>query len=184
MSEKKRYRIGEAVVNLSSMKLELAEHVVAHAEVAQKEQMLEMDVAQELKARLTKAMPDYVWQVFVGRNFGAYVTAEEGKYIYFYIGQVSTVARRGEARWRRRRRRRRRRRLCSPLTASSGAHLPNAQLPAPLSPCTRRLASASTRRDYLGHGKVKVSNIKRRSTSCPSPSPRPPSSSERASTLP
>jgi hypothetical protein len=29
--------------------------------------MLEMDVAQDLKARLTKAMPDYVWQVFVGR---------------------------------------------------------------------------------------------------------------------
>jgi hypothetical protein len=36
MSEKKRYRIGEAVVNLSSMKLELAEQVVAHAEVSQK----------------------------------------------------------------------------------------------------------------------------------------------------
>jgi len=32
-----------------------------------REQMLEMDVAQDLKARLTKAMPDYVWQVFVGR---------------------------------------------------------------------------------------------------------------------
>ena len=85
--------------------------------------MLEMDVAQDLKARLTKSMPDYVWQVFVGRsvfrmpraacaafcvrvnapvalltrharassprsNFGAYVTAEDGKYIYFYINQV------------------------------------------------------------------------------------------------
>jgi hypothetical protein len=29
--------------------------------------MLEMDVAQDLKARLTKDMPDYVWQIFVGR---------------------------------------------------------------------------------------------------------------------
>ena len=36
MSEKKRYRIGEAVVNLSSMKLELAEKVVAHAEISQR----------------------------------------------------------------------------------------------------------------------------------------------------
>jgi dynein light chain LC8-type len=88
MSEKKRFRVGEAVVNLCSMKLDLAEQVVAHAEVAQREQMLEMNVAQDLKARLTKSMPDYVWQVFVGRNFGAYVTAEDGKYIYFYINQV------------------------------------------------------------------------------------------------
>ena len=36
MSEKKRYRIGEAVVNISTMKLELAEQIVSHAEVAQK----------------------------------------------------------------------------------------------------------------------------------------------------
>jgi hypothetical protein len=27
-------------------------------------------------------------QVFVGRNFGSFVTFEDGKYIYFYIGQT------------------------------------------------------------------------------------------------
>jgi hypothetical protein len=36
MSEKKRFRIGSAVVNLSSMKPELAEIVVSNAEVAQR----------------------------------------------------------------------------------------------------------------------------------------------------
>jgi dynein light chain LC8-type len=28
-----------------------------------------------------------VWHCIVGRNFGAYVTHEQGRYIYFYIGQ-------------------------------------------------------------------------------------------------
>lgn len=28
-----------------------------------------------------------VWHCIVGRNFGAYVTHEVGRYIYFYIGQ-------------------------------------------------------------------------------------------------
>lgn len=50
--------------------------------------MTEQEVASVLKARLSKVYPDTVWQVFVGRNFGAFVTYEEGKYIYFYIGQV------------------------------------------------------------------------------------------------
>jgi len=29
------------------------------------------------------------WHVFVGRNFGSYVTHEVGNYIYFYIGQIA-----------------------------------------------------------------------------------------------
>ena len=28
-----------------------------------------------------------VWHCIVGRNFGAYVTHEVGRYLYFYIGQ-------------------------------------------------------------------------------------------------
>ncbi len=36
MSEKKRFRIGDAVVNLNAMKLELAESVVALAEASRK----------------------------------------------------------------------------------------------------------------------------------------------------
>ena len=27
-------------------------------------------------------------QVFVGRNFGCFVTHEDGKFMYFYIGQT------------------------------------------------------------------------------------------------
>jgi len=50
--------------------------------------MTEQEMASDLKGRLTKVMPDSTWQVFVGRNFGAYVTYEEGKYIYFYINQM------------------------------------------------------------------------------------------------
>ena len=28
------------------------------------------------------------WHVFVGRKFGCFVTHEDGKFIYFYIGQT------------------------------------------------------------------------------------------------
>ena len=28
-----------------------------------------------------------VWHCFVGRNFGAYMTHEQGHHVYFYMGQ-------------------------------------------------------------------------------------------------
>ena len=31
------------------------------------------------------------WHVFVGRNFGCYVSHEAKKFIYFYVGQMGVV---------------------------------------------------------------------------------------------
>jgi dynein light chain LC8-type len=50
--------------------------------------MTEQEVAASIKRRMTERYPADVWQVFVGRNFGSWVTHEDGKYIYFYIGQT------------------------------------------------------------------------------------------------
>ena len=42
----------------------------------------------ELTARRVGVATLRSWHVFVGRKFGLFVTHEEGKFIYFYIGQV------------------------------------------------------------------------------------------------
>ncbi len=42
-------------------------------------------------AALPITTPNFCLQVMVGRNFGSYVTFEEGHYIYFYIAQTGFV---------------------------------------------------------------------------------------------
>ncbi|RYG50081.1 hypothetical protein EON66_12220 [archaeon] len=53
-----------------------------------REEMTEQDVAGSVKRKLAEKFPADIWQVFVGRNFGCFVTHEDGKYIYFYLGQM------------------------------------------------------------------------------------------------
>lgn len=50
--------------------------------------MTDTESAKEIRLKLKESMPDDLWQVFIGRNFGSFVTFEDGKYIYFYIGQT------------------------------------------------------------------------------------------------
>jgi hypothetical protein len=131
MSEKKRFRLGDAVVNLCSMAAPLAEEVVSVASKALvyeycgdasaltsrlghfvcRDEMTEQEVAAAIKRKLAAGHPAEMWQacgplicpnilfqcdivsvnllqVFVGRNFGSFVTCEDGKYINFYIGQT------------------------------------------------------------------------------------------------
>lgn len=45
-------------------------------------------MALAVKRELAALYPADMWQVFVGRSFSCYVTHEESKYIYFYIGQT------------------------------------------------------------------------------------------------
>jgi len=88
MSEKKRFRIGEAVVNVCSMSLPMAEAIVDIAGKALKDEMTEMDVATAIKRKLVERYSAHMWQVIVGRSFGAFGTHEEGHYLYFYLGQT------------------------------------------------------------------------------------------------
>lgn len=124
-NEKKRFRLGPAVVNINTCKIELAEAIVSICDEALKTKMTDEAAAQEIKAKVSAKYPDGVWQVrrragfaardgtlprprrhaltraaralapraqvFLGRNFGSYVTFVEGKYLYFYIGQVGFV---------------------------------------------------------------------------------------------
>jgi len=55
---------------------------------ARSDEMTEHEMAAAIKRELAAAHPADMWQVFVGRSFSCYVTHEEAKYIYFYIGQT------------------------------------------------------------------------------------------------
>lgn len=88
MTEKKRFRLGPAIVNINAMTLPLAESVVNIAAQALKDEMTEEAVAGAIKKRLAEKFPADIWQVFVGRNFGCFVSHEDGKFVYFYIGQT------------------------------------------------------------------------------------------------
>lgn len=50
--------------------------------------MTEQDIATAIKKELDEVHPAEMWQVFVGRNFGCFVTHEDAKYIYFYLQQT------------------------------------------------------------------------------------------------
>ena len=43
------------------------------------------------RAPLTSLSPARRWHCFVGRKFSCFVTYEDGKFIYFYIGQTGVV---------------------------------------------------------------------------------------------
>jgi len=47
----------------------------------------EQDMARAIKAQMEANFAG-VWHVFVGRNFGCFVTHEATKFVYFYVGQV------------------------------------------------------------------------------------------------
>jgi dynein light chain LC8-type len=87
MSEKKSMKISGAIVKINSMETSMAETVVDIAFKAIKESMDEKGIASYIKAGVEEALGG-TWHCFAGRNFGTYVTHEEGKFIYFYIGQM------------------------------------------------------------------------------------------------
>jgi dynein light chain LC8-type len=88
MSEKKRFRSGDAVVNVCSMPPGLAEEVVMVASKAYREEMTEAEMATAIKRALAARHPAEMWQVIVGRSFGSYVTHEAAHFIYFYLEQT------------------------------------------------------------------------------------------------
>lgn len=65
----------------------MAEEAFLAAMEALDEQYNESDMANHVKERF-EAQYGGLWHCFVGRNFGAFVTHEEKKIIYFYIQQT------------------------------------------------------------------------------------------------
>ena len=70
MSEKKKFRVGEAVVNVCTMIPAVYEHAVAVSTRALKEEMTEMAAAAAIKKAMLAAFPADNWQVC--RLFRAY----------------------------------------------------------------------------------------------------------------
>ena len=70
MSEKKKFKVGEAVVNVCTMIPAVYEHAVAVSTRALKEEMTEMAAAAAIKKAMLAAFPADNWQVC--RLFRAY----------------------------------------------------------------------------------------------------------------
>ena len=68
------------------MEPEMAEYAVREAEGALETSFNERRIAQLMKAAFEKRFKNN-WHCVVGRDFGAYVTHESGRFLFFYIGQ-------------------------------------------------------------------------------------------------
>ena len=64
----------------------MKEFAIKKAEAALDQATSELLVANYMKNAFETAYTG-VWHCIVGRNFGGFVTHEQKKYIYFYIGQ-------------------------------------------------------------------------------------------------
>ncbi len=64
----------------------MKDFAVSEAQKALEQSNSEQMVAKYMKNTFERKYKT-VWHCIVGRNFGAYVTHETGRYIYFYIGQ-------------------------------------------------------------------------------------------------
>jgi dynein light chain LC8-type len=79
--------MSKAVVKFSDMDTEMLDFAIAQAAFAQENLSSEKEVALHLKEQFEERYSP-TWHCLVGRNFGSYVTHENGKYCYFYINQM------------------------------------------------------------------------------------------------
>ena len=83
---KGRITLGRAVIKTNHMDAEMAEYAVREAEGALETSFNERRIAQVMKAAFEKRFKSN-WHCIVGRDFGAWVTHEVGRFLFFYIGQ-------------------------------------------------------------------------------------------------
>ena len=81
-----RITLGKAVIKINHMDEEMASYAVHEAEGALETSFNERRIAQLMKAAFEKKFKSN-WHCVVGRDFGAYVTHEVGRFLFFYIGQ-------------------------------------------------------------------------------------------------
>merc|ERR550514_2455211 len=75
------------VIKTTSMTAEMQDKAIECTIEAIKQKNNEQEIANHIKVQFEEYCPG-MWHVFVGRNFGCYVTHEKSKFIYFYVGQV------------------------------------------------------------------------------------------------
>ena len=82
--------LGRPVIRNSFMEEEMKDHAISEAQIALERCNSERFVASFMKQSFEQKYKS-VWHCIVGRNFGGFVTHEQGRYIYFYIGQKGFV---------------------------------------------------------------------------------------------
>ena len=85
-ASKGRITLGKAVVKINHMEDEMAEYAMKEAEGALETSFNERRIAQLMKAAFEKKYKSN-WHCVAGRDFGAFVTHEVGRFLFFYIGQ-------------------------------------------------------------------------------------------------
>ena len=81
----------KTVVKNSTMEAELQEEVIAVASAAIESEVSEQLVAGKIKRHFETKYHGMLWHCAVGRNFACFVTHEQSKFLYFYIGQMAVV---------------------------------------------------------------------------------------------
>ncbi|TYZ63720.1 hypothetical protein PybrP1_003689 [[Pythium] brassicae (nom. inval.)] len=79
------------VVKTSTMEQELQDEVIAVAQHAMDTEVDEQQIAATIKTHFEQKHHGMLWHCCVGRNVACYVTHEQSKFLYFYIGQMAVV---------------------------------------------------------------------------------------------
>nr|CDS16764.1 dynein light chain [Echinococcus granulosus] len=80
----------KAIVKNTDMSEEMQQRAIECAEEALDRYNIEKDIAAHIKKLFDKEFSP-TWHCVVGRNFGSYVTHEENKFIYFYLGHIAIL---------------------------------------------------------------------------------------------
>lgn len=92
-SEKQQDSMGNVkpVVKTSTMEQDLQDEVILVAQHAMDTEIDEQQIAAKVKQYFEQKYHGMLWHCCVGRNVACYVTHEQSKFLYFYIGQMAVV---------------------------------------------------------------------------------------------
>ncbi|GLD93083.1 hypothetical protein PINS_up022476 [Pythium insidiosum] len=79
------------VVKTSTMDQELQDEVILVAQHAMDTEVDEQHIAHKIKSYFEQKYHGMLWHCCVGRNVACYVTHEQSKFLYFYVGQMAVV---------------------------------------------------------------------------------------------
>lgn len=79
----------EVTIKATDMSDDLKERVIAIIKELitplTENKSLERDVSREIKVKLDKEF-EPTWHVIIGKNFGSFITHEQGNFLYCYVG--------------------------------------------------------------------------------------------------
>jgi dynein light chain LC8-type len=79
------------VIKTSTMEPEMQDEVILVAQQAMDSETNEQEIAARVKQHFEQKYHGMLWHCCVGRNFACFVTHEQSKFLYFYVGQMAVV---------------------------------------------------------------------------------------------